>query len=80
MMRSTMGTTTTGGVTWDKHEAKFKWEGGRVKGLGGVATSSSVSIEKRGDLQLMSRSTETFLQIGTAVRRLEMIIDTHSTT
>ncbi|OCF36677.1 hypothetical protein I316_01273 [Kwoniella heveanensis BCC8398] len=62
MMRATLGTMTTEYLKWDKRKARYVWgtEGGRPTGLEGVTAISAF---------------KTFLDVGTAIRRLETIID-----
>ncbi|WVQ72409.1 hypothetical protein IAR50_001961 [Cryptococcus sp. DSM 104548] len=65
MMRATLGTVTTDHLLWDGKRSKYRWKesGGRPIGLG------------RGTF---SRVAEDFLSIATAIRRLELIIDSQS--
>ncbi|WVO16224.1 hypothetical protein L204_103895 [Cryptococcus depauperatus] len=65
MMRSTLGTLTTDWLVWDKKKSRYTWDerGGRP-----------LAIER-----LISRKLfESLLSIGTATRRLEIVIDTHN--
>nr|XP_019010892.1 uncharacterized protein I206_04195 [Kwoniella pini CBS 10737]OCF49673.1 hypothetical protein I206_04195 [Kwoniella pini CBS 10737] len=66
MMRSTLGTTTTEHLRWNKKKAEFVWadEGGRPFGTDKVMTKSVI---------------DRFLSIGTSIRRLEIIINSQST-
>ncbi|WVQ99347.1 hypothetical protein IAU59_006480 [Kwoniella sp. CBS 9459] len=65
MIRATLGTTTTEHLKWDKRKAAYTWAsaGGRPMGLEGVTAVSAFKL---------------FLDIGTAIRRLETIIDDQS--
>ncbi|WVF71535.1 hypothetical protein IAT40_006343 [Kwoniella sp. CBS 6097] len=65
MMHATLGTTTTEHLKWDKKQTRYLWgiEGGRPMGMEGVTAISAY---------------RTFLDIGTAIRRLEIIIDDQS--
>ncbi|KAK8864332.1 hypothetical protein IAR55_001579 [Kwoniella newhampshirensis] len=65
MIRATLGTVTTDNLQWDNQKARFAWsqEGGRPLGIERITAASTV---KR------------FLSIGTAIRRLEIIVDTQS--
>ncbi|WVW83821.1 hypothetical protein I302_105842 [Kwoniella bestiolae CBS 10118] len=66
MMRSTLGTTTTKHLKWNSRKARFVWsaEGGRPIGIERVTGNSMI---------------EWYLDIGTSIRRLEMIVDSQST-
>ncbi|WRT66281.1 uncharacterized protein IL334_003234 [Kwoniella shivajii] len=65
MMRSTLGTVTTERLKWSTKKAKYTWieEGGR-----------SAGVERKTSLSMMER----FLDIGTSIRRLEIIVDSQS--
>ncbi|WVR07123.1 hypothetical protein IAU60_004164 [Kwoniella sp. DSM 27419] len=66
MISSTMGTTTTEHLRWNSRNAKYVWsaDGARPTGVQGTTAASAM---------------EEFLVIGSAIRRLEIIIDEHST-
>ncbi|WWC89400.1 uncharacterized protein L201_004324 [Kwoniella dendrophila CBS 6074] len=65
MMRSTLGTTTTENLKWNTKRARYIWEddAGRPMGVERVTANSVI---------------ERFLEIGTAIRRLEIIVNSQS--
>ena len=78
LLSATLGTVTTAQLVWNKKTSSYAWRG--VAGSSSSqATTSWVFSDPRARLA-DSRSAGRFLEIGTAVKRLEMIIDTHSTT
>ncbi|WWD02892.1 hypothetical protein V865_000934 [Kwoniella europaea PYCC6329] len=66
LMRSTLGTTTTESLKWNGRKARFVWvdDGGRPIGVERVTANSMA---------------ERFLDIGSSIRRMELIIDSQST-
>ncbi|ODN94309.1 hypothetical protein L198_05165 [Cryptococcus wingfieldii CBS 7118] len=65
MMRATLGTVTTEHLLWDAKRSKYGWKesGGRPIGMERIT---------------FSRVVEEFLSIATAIRRLELIINSQS--
>ncbi|ORY34063.1 Spc98 family-domain-containing protein [Naematelia encephala] len=65
MMRATMGTVSTESLKWEGKKGRYTFaeSGGRILGIDRIASSSII---------------DNFLVIGTALRRLEMIVDTQS--
>nr|XP_019007244.1 uncharacterized protein I203_00840 [Kwoniella mangroviensis CBS 8507]OCF70705.1 hypothetical protein I203_00840 [Kwoniella mangroviensis CBS 8507] len=66
MMRSTLGTTITDHLKWNGRKARFIWadQGGRPIGVERVTAYSMI---------------ERFLDIGSSIRRLEIMVDSQST-
>ncbi|KAK4689060.1 hypothetical protein P7C73_g1043, partial [Tremellales sp. Uapishka_1] len=66
MMRATLGTTMSSALRWDEKRRAFSWEDDtRAVGIEAVTARSSVAR---------------FLDIGTSLRRLEIIVDAQSST
>ncbi|WWC61798.1 uncharacterized protein I303_104383 [Kwoniella dejecticola CBS 10117] len=66
MLRSTLGTTSTEHLRWNSKKAAYVWieEGGRPSGAERITANSMIRH---------------FLEVGTSVRRLELIISSQST-
>ncbi|WWD17370.1 hypothetical protein CI109_101811 [Kwoniella shandongensis] len=65
MIRATLGTVTTDSLKWDGRKSRFGWSQGGGRPLGVERVTAAFAVEN-------------FLSIGTAIRRLEIIVDTQS--
>lgn len=78
MLRATLGTAMNDSLRWSRREGRFVYADGRVIGVERVTSAKWATILiTEADRHSLVKG---FLDIGTGVRRLEIIIEEHNAT